>query len=220
MALLPVKLISLPYCFFFPPRRERAISDLANNVPNRLLDEAFFPVSQAAHRELFDWMGFQEDALFSFDGRNRCQWICFNWTASPGYKLLGDVVRLNIIPRRGMGFATRLVSLMLLGTFCLGFYQKLLIHRLKGSTAENYHIHKSRHCIRSAGSPKQWWWRLTSTIDRNWSLTRDLAVPWLHIQSSTCDWVARTWARERFLILTESPPFHELWRQRFTPCLR
>lgn len=24
------------------------------------------------------------------------------------------------------------------------------------------------------------------TIDRNWSLTRDLAVPWLHIQSSTC----------------------------------
>lgn len=121
-----------------------------------------------------------------------------------------------------IGFATRLVSLMLLGTFCLGFYQKLFIHRLNltGSTAENSSLHKSRHCIRSAGSPKQWWWRLTSTIDRNWSLTRDLAVPWLHIQSSTCDWVARTWARETFLILTESPPFHEQWRQRFTPCLR
>ena len=75
----------------------------------------------------------------------------------------------------------------LLGTFGLGFDPKVHFElrtshcgfidwTSTGSTAENPSLHKSRHRICSVGSPKQRWWRLTSTIDRNWSLTRDFAV--------------------------------------------
>ena len=114
-----------------------------------------------------------------------------------------------------MGFATQIVSLRY---YIRHLLSRLLtksplwienvplwIHRLNltGSTAENPSKHKSRHCIRSAGSPKQWWWRLTSTIDRNWSLTRDLAVPSVAAYSVEHMWLSRPYLSSRKIPYTD-----------------